>query len=191
MNRTVSTDSAGPALLLIEFQKQWTDRGIYHRLIKNQLRKNRVLENTRSLVRKACDRNIPVIHAPLVIDPAKKKGWLARLTFGQVFTRGTWKAEFTDGMIKEGDRIVTGRYALDAFTGSDLEDILRALNVTVVYVCGFSTDQCVAKTMKTMERKGFRPVMVSDCTATFNGILQKMTERRFESVSSSEIWREK
>lgn len=189
MNRSNLTDVGSPALLLIEFQKQWTDRGIYYRLIRNQLQKRDVLENTRKLVAGARERNIPVIHAPLVIDPNHKKGWLAHLTLGKVFTNGTWKAEFTDGIYREGDEVVKGRYAFDAFTGSDLEEILKKMKAKTVFVCGFSTDQCVAKTMKTMEKKGFRPLMISDCTATFNEILQKMAENRFETETSRNLWR--
>ena len=38
------------AILLIEFQKQWTDKGLYNWLIKKQLKQRKVLENTKELV---------------------------------------------------------------------------------------------------------------------------------------------
>ena len=172
-------DKQKTAILLIEFQNQWTKKGLYHRLIKGQLEKRGVLGNTKKLVNWARNEGIKIIHAPLVIDPRNKKGWLAFLTLGKVFTKGTWKSEISEGLFKEGDLLVKGRYAFDAFVGSDLEDILRQNGIETVFVCGFTTDQCVAKTMTTMMKKGFNAYLVSDCTATMNGFFQKRTEKKF------------
>ncbi len=177
------------ALVLVEFQNQWTERGLYHRLIRGQLESRNVLENTRFLVREARKNGIRIIHAPLVIDPERKKGWLARLTSGRVFTKNTWKSKFTEGVHEEGDLIVEGRYAFDAFTGSNLEQLLEDNQIETVFLCGFTTDQCVAKTMKTALKKGFRSFLVSDCTATLNHFLQSRTEKGFQGkvVSSREV----
>ncbi|NOZ03683.1 MAG: cysteine hydrolase [FCB group bacterium] len=169
------------AVLLIEFQKQWTEKGLYHWLIKGSLENRNVMENTLDFVEKARAAGIRIIHAPLVIDPENKKGWLAHLTFGKVFTKGTEKADISPGLFKKGDLCVTGRYAFDAFIGSDLEALLKENNISNVFICGFTTDQCVAKTMKTALEKGFNAYMVSDCTATMNRLFQKLTESKFQS----------
>ena len=177
------------AVVLVEFQNQWTERGLYHRLIRGKLESRNVLENTRILVREARKNGIKIIHAPLVIDPERKKGWLAHLTSGRVFTKNTWKSEFTEGVYEEGDLVVEGRHAFDAFAGSNLEQLLRDNQIETVFLCGFTTDQCVAKTMKTALKKGFRSFLVSDCTATLNDFLQRRTEKSFQEkvVSSREL----
>ncbi|MBL7204269.1 MAG: cysteine hydrolase [Desulfobacteraceae bacterium] len=167
------------AIILIEFQNQWTGKGLYHWLIKDQLTSRNVLANTLTLVDEARKRGIKIIHAPLIIDPENKKGWLAWLTFGKVFTKGTRKAEIMEGLLKEGDILITGRYAFDAFVGSNLEHILKENSVENLFLCGFTTDQCVAKTMRTAIEKGFNCYLVSDCTATMNGFFQWKTERKF------------
>jgi len=115
----------------------------------------------------------------LIIDPEHKKGWLARLTFGKVFTKGTRKAEITEGLFKESDIFVTGRYTFDAFVGSDLEQMIEDNDIETLLVCGFTTDQCVAKTMGTAIKKGINSYLVSDCTATMNGFFQWKTERKY------------
>jgi len=104
---------------------------------------------------------------------------LAFLTLGKVFTKGTWKSEISDGLFSDGDLLVKGRYAFDAFVGSDLEDILRQNGIETVFVCGFTTDQCVAKTINTMIKKGFNAYLVSDCAATLNDFFQKKAEKKF------------
>ncbi|MFQ6083396.1 MAG: isochorismatase family cysteine hydrolase [Candidatus Aminicenantia bacterium] len=177
------------AIVLIEFQNQWTEKGLYHWLIKGQLKSRNVLENTYTLVKEAKKKGIKVIHAPLIIDPKNKKGWLAHLTFGKVFTKGSWKSEITKGLYEEGDLIVEGRYAFDAFIGSNLEQMLKDNNIENLFSCGFTTDQCIAKTMKTALEKGFNCYLVSDCTATMNSFSQKKTEKSFHGkvVNHQEI----
>jgi nicotinamidase-related amidase len=167
------------AIVLIEFQKQWTDPGLYHTLIKGQLASRKVTDNTRRLVEEARRHGILIVHAPLVIDPLNKRGWFAHLTLGKVFTLGSHKSEITSGLYQEGDLVVKGRYSFDGFIGSDLEELLRSYGVTTLFMCGFTTDQCVAKTLRTSLRKGFDSYLISDCTATMNRFFQRKTERRF------------
>ena len=168
------------AVVLIEFQNQWTEKGLYHWLIKGQLKSRNVLENTRIFVKNARKEGINIIHAPLIIDPENKKGWLAYLTFGKVFTKDTGKSKITKGLYETGDIIVKGRYTFDAFTGSNLEQILKESQIKNLFFCGFTTDQCIAKTMKTALEKRFGCYLISDCTAAMNSFLQKKTENRFQ-----------
>ena len=76
---------------------------LFRSLIKKQLNTRNVLENTKSLIDNARKQGIKIIHVPLVIDPEKKKGWLAFLTFGKVFTKGTWKSKISDDFFEKGD----------------------------------------------------------------------------------------
>ncbi len=168
------------SILLIEFQNQWTEPGLYRGLINKQMTSRKVLENTRLLVKESRGKGITIIHAPLIIDPGHKKGWIAHLTFGMIFTKGTSKAAITGGLYENGDLVVDGRYAFDAFIGSDLERLLRDHAIEDIYFCGFTTDQCVAKTMSTALQKGFKGYLVSDCTATFNGFFQRKAENTFK-----------
>lgn len=112
------------ALVLVEFQRQWIDLGLYNLLVRRSLAKHDVVERTRDTVRAARDAGVLVVHAPLVIDLENKRGWLATLTRGLVFTESTPRVAFTPGLYCEGDPVVEGRYTFDAFGGSDLRTIL-------------------------------------------------------------------
>ncbi|MEW6351187.1 MAG: isochorismatase family cysteine hydrolase [Thermodesulfobacteriota bacterium] len=172
-------ENSKSGLILVEFQNQWTEPGLYHFLIRRQLQSRGVIQKTRRLVKESRDLGIKIVHAPLVIDPQNKRGLLAHLTFGQVFTLGSRRSEITSGIYEEGDLVVKGRYAFDAFIGSNLEDLLRNNGMRRVFLAGFTTDQCVAKTLRTALRKGFQAYLISDCTATMSRFLQKKTERKF------------
>ncbi len=178
------------AILLIEFQKTWTEKGIFHKIIKKEYMSRNVLCNTKVVLSAARNKGIKVIQAPLIIDKTDKEGYKkspfpARLL--NRFTKGTWKAEFADGIYENKDIIVQGRYGFDACKGSDLEQLLKEHGINNVYVCGFTTDHCVKETMNSLIDKGFNCILVSDCTATKNNKLQKKIEKEFEIISSKQL----
>jgi len=178
------------AILLIEFQKTWTEKGIFHKIIKKEYMSRNVLCNTKVVLSAARNKGIKVIQTPLIIDKTDKEGYKkspfpARLL--NRFTKGTWKAEFADGIYENKDIIVQGRYGFDACKGSDLEQLLKEHGINNVYVCGFTTDHCVKETMNSLIDKGFNCILVSDCTATKNNKLQKKIEKEFEIISSKQL----
>lgn len=171
-------DADGSALVLVEVQGQWTSPGLYHALVRRQLEGRRVLENIEALAGAARAAGVPVVHAPLVVDPAARRGWLAHVTFGRVFTRGTWRARIPARFTAPGDPVVRGRTGFDAFADSDLEAVLRRAGAARLWLCGFTTDQCVARTLRTALSRGFDAHLVADGTATFAASLQRRAERR-------------
>ena len=177
------------AILSIEFQKSWTDKGFFNRSIKKELQRKDVINNTIDLLNFARKNKMKVIQAPLLIDKKdknyKKMPFPARL-FGQL-TKGTWKAEFREGIYKQSDIVAVGRYGFDATKGSNLESLLQEKNIKTVYICGFTTDHCVKETMDSLIKKGYKCIMVSDCTATRNKKLQNKIEQNFEIISSNDL----
>jgi nicotinamidase-related amidase len=137
---------ANTALVLNEFQKQWTERGLYHRLIRSELKKRNVIDNTVELLKYWRSKNLAIVHAPIIQDPQDKKGFLANISNAGFFTKGTWKAEFTEGTFVPGEIAVTGRYTFNVFENSDFEEILYWMNVRTFLICGFTTSLCIKKT---------------------------------------------
>ena len=182
-------DDRQTAILLIEFQKTWTEKGIFRKIIKKEYESRNVLNNTNKLIASARKNNNPVIQAPLILDKSDKKRYRktpfpARLL--NRFTKGTWKAEFTEGIHKPTDIVIEGRYGFDACKGSNLEQQLRENKIETVFICGFTTDHCVKETMNSLMEKGFNCIMISDCTATKNRKLQMKIESELEHIKSEE-----
>jgi nicotinamidase-related amidase len=177
------------AILLIEFQKTWTEKGIFHKMIRKEYESGDVLNNTKKLITSARENGIPIIQAPLILDKSdkqryKKTPFPARLM--KRFTKGTWKAEFTEGIYEPNDIVIKGRYGFDACEGSDLEEQLRKNEIKTVLICGFTTDHCVKETMNSLLDKGFKCAMVSDCTAARSHKLQRKIESELEHITSGE-----
>lgn len=55
-----------------------------------------------------------------------------------------------------------------AFIGTDLEERLRAGNLSTVVLIGLTTDHCVSTTARMAANLGFSAIVVSDATATFD-----------------------
>jgi nicotinamidase-related amidase len=182
--------SQNSVFILIEFQKTWTKKGIFHKLIKKEYESRNVLLNTINLLEKARKNDIKVIHAPLIIDKKnkfqyKKMPFLPKLL--KRFTYGTWKAEFTKGVFYPNDKVVKGRFAFDATKGSNLEEILIEGNYENLFFCGFTTDHCVSDTMESLIKKKYNCMLVSDCTATMSHSKQVDVEKKYNTMLSQEI----
>ena len=183
MNTTDTT------ILLIEFQKTWTEKGVFKKIINKEYTNRNVLENTKKLISKARKKGVNIIQAPLILDKKdenySKTPFPARLL--KRFTINTWKAEFTEGIYNKTDFVIKGRYGFDACKGSNLEEILKQNALKKIYVCGFTTDHCVKETMNSLLKKGYECIMVSDCTATKNNKLQLKIESEFITITSDKL----
>ncbi|MBI5044209.1 MAG: cysteine hydrolase [Nitrospirae bacterium] len=178
MKTTKNFTRENAAIVLIEFQNQWTQPGLYHWLISREMARRGTVENAASLTAVARRSGVPVIHAPLIIDPKNKRGVFAYLTLGLIFRKGSQAAQIDSRVWAESDQIVTGRTAFDAFVDSNLEETMRSCGRAQFFFGGFATDQCVAKTVRTSLSKGFDSYFLSDCCATFASFLHASAERR-------------
>ena len=176
-------------IILLEFQNQWTRPGLFNRLIGAELKRQNAIENTVRLTKAARQNDIPIIHAPLLVDPANLKGLYAHLTRGLFFAKDTKRGEIDDRVLADTDIIVQGRTAFDAFTDSTLEEKLKPFSDRRMLFAGFATDQCVLKSLNTAVGLGYDAFLISDCSATFLKTIQKRTERKLGSrvVTSAQL----
>jgi len=175
------------AILVVEFQKTWSEKTFFHSLIKKEYERKNVYANTVKLLNAARENGVNVIQAPLILDKSNKEKYKqtpfpARL-FKQ-FTVGTYKAEYTDGIFKSEDIEVTGRCGFDACKGSNLLQILKENKIKQVYIVGFTTEHCAAETYDILQENGYKCVIVSDCTATRSKKLQKKGEEGRNIITS-------
>ena len=178
------------AILVVEFQKTWTERSFFHKLIKKEYESKNVYQNTKQLLEVARKNGLTIIQSPLILDKNEKEKYnkipfLPKL-FGQ-FTANTWRAEYTDGLFNNSDLEVKGRTAFDNTVDSNLQEILKENKIKKIYFVSFTTDHCVAETMDTLISDGYECILVSDCTASRNSKIQKKIENKYTSTKSKQI----
>ena len=178
------------AILVVEFQKTWTQKSFFHKLIKKEYESRNVYQNTIQLLEAARKNGLTIIQSPFILDKNDKEKY-KKIPFppkllGQ-FTANTWRAEYTDGIFDKSDFEVKGRTAFDNTIGSNLQDILKKNMIEKIYFIGFTTDHCVAQTMDTLISEGYECILVSDCTAARSSKIQQKIENRYVSVTSKQI----
>ncbi|MFK5977514.1 MAG: isochorismatase family cysteine hydrolase [Rhizobiaceae bacterium] len=174
MKNTATKD----VIVLLEFQNQWTKPGLFNLLVKRELKRQNVIENTIRLTKAARAKNIPILQAPLWVDPNNLKGLYANLTRGLFFRKGHRLGEVDPDILSDTDIIIRGRTAFDAFIGSELDDALIPYKDCRILFAGFATDQCVLKTIRTALKRGYDAHLIADCSATFGKLIQSSTERK-------------
>lgn len=161
------------ALVMIEFQREFTDSGgKLHEAVKDSMASTNMLANAVKACEDARAKGCKIIHVPITLakdlsdNPNKGIGILKGCADGALFQTGTWGAEFCDSMVpKQCDLVVQGKRGLDAFPGSDLEQLLVLNGIETVAIGGFLTDCCVDSTMRTACEMGFNVVTLTDCCA--------------------------
>ena len=180
------------AILVVEFQKTWTQDSFFHFLIKNEYKSRNIYENSVKLLNIARENNIHIIQSPFIIDKKDKESYnkipfLPKL-LGQ-FKANTWRAEYTDGIFKDSDYEVKGRTAFDNTIDSNLLEILKELKTKKVYIMGFTTDHCVAETIDSLVKYGYEVILIEDASATFKNSIQLKVEDKYNTIHSSELIR--
>lgn len=177
-------------ILVVEFQKTWTEKSLFYSLIKSEYEGRNVYENSIKLLNIARANGINIIQSPFIIDKNDKVSY-DKVPFlpkflGQ-FTANTWRAKYTKGIFKDGDYEVKGRTAFDNTIDSTLLTILKDLNIKTVYIMGFTTDHCVSETFDSLTKLGYQVVMIKDATASILHSAQIAMEKKYNTISSQEL----
>ena len=142
------------AIVLIEPQNDFlSEGGTMYAHIKEQLAERHVIANLQDLLEKARGQVAKIFYCPFWGTGA----WL----------RGTPGPEIIKELTPQpGDVVVEGKKTLDAFHSTGLDYYLRANEIEYVAFTGFHTDWCVESSARSAYDKGYRVIVINDCTAT-------------------------
>lgn len=145
-----------PAVLVIDMLNDFVKEGGALRVERAE----RIVPKLRSLLEWARQKGIPVIYA----CDAHIKGVDRELElWGEHAIKGTWGAQVIEELKpREGDYVVEKR-RYSAFFATDLDLLLRELNVDTLILTGLVTNVCVQHTAADAYFRGYRLVVVSDC----------------------------
>lgn len=166
-------DAATTALVLIEFQNDFTSKGgVFHGAVAPVMEATDMLRKTAEIVAAARAAGIAILHAPIKFAPGYGEitrhpyGILQGVVDNGAFVQGTWGAEFHELVApRGGDIVIEGKRGLDTFASTNLDFILRSKGIKTVILAGFLTNCCVESTMRTAYEHGFDVVTLTDCCA--------------------------
>lgn len=86
---------------------------------------------------------------------------------GRILIRGEPGHDIIEELYPKQGEPVVDKPGKGAFYATDLASILHARNVDTLLVCGVTTEVCVHTTVREANDRGYRCIVLSDCTASY------------------------
>jgi nicotinamidase-related amidase len=171
------------AIVLIEAQNDFLKPGgTMYAHIKEQLAKRHVIANLQKLLANARGK-VKIMYVPFHPFekgfPELKPGGPGRdglrgieIDMKADWGTGAWLKGtpgpeiITELTPQPGDIVVEGKKTLDAFHSTALDYLLRANEIEYVAFVGFHTNWCVESSARSAYDKGYRVIVIGDCTGT-------------------------
>jgi nicotinamidase-related amidase len=139
------------ALIVIDVQESFRRRPLWH-AVDNPEIADRVSELV-AAARAAGDLVVWVLHA----EPGT----------GTVFDPASGHVRLIDGLVPTAGEPVLTKTSHNAFTTTNLHQLLTSHGVREIVVCGIRTEQCCETTARVGSDLGFGVTFVTEATATF------------------------
>lgn len=88
---------------------------------------------------------------------------------------GSKEAEFLEAVAPVGDEIIINKTASGVFNSTNIEYLLRNMEITGLFVVGVYSNECVSTAIRDACDRGFYVTLISDATATVTPELQNAT----------------
>lgn len=160
------------ALLVMDMVKEY----IYGEkpLIPTEHRE-RLISNIKKVIELAHEKNMPVIYVNSAFtedDPILKI-----IGHRSHAMKGTEGAKIIPELTPAKKDYILEKRGYDGFWKSDLEDLLKKLKITDIYLTGQQTDCCIRETGVTAAHLGYKVFVIEDCCSTNRDLGQESAIR--------------
>jgi nicotinamidase-related amidase len=135
----------------------------------------RILPLCADFIAKSREAGVPVLHIQTTTLPngaSDSPSWLrakgSMVRTGDFCIDGTWGAKICDEVAPEPGEAVITKHRSSAFRGTDLDLVLRSIDVETVVVIGEQTPGCVEATFRDAAYHDYYNVLVEDCIAAYD-----------------------
>ncbi len=105
--------------------------------------------------------------------------------WGEHAMEGSNEAETVQEL--KGIGITIKKRTYDAFYGTDLENRLRGIGAIDILFCGLVTDICVQNTVASAFFKGFKPIVMRECTDSVDDFTRDYSLSYMERIYGAKI----
>lgn len=131
-----------------------------------------LVANVKKAIAKARDYKMPVIYVVVGFRPGAPEVGLGNKSFSNFIKKEQWNAEFASQFLNthpdlapQAEDIIVVKRRVSAFTGSDLEVILRAQDIRHLVMTGIATSGVVLSTLREAADKDYKLTVIEDCCA--------------------------
>jgi nicotinamidase-related amidase len=154
-------------------------------IFRNERAEN-IIPSIKQLLNSAHNNKIPVVYASDAHLPNVDTEFDV---WSQHAVVGTWGAQIVEELKPEKSDFVLQKRRYSAFQGTDLDLLLRELEVDTLVLIGVVTDICVQHTAADAFFKGYKIIVPEDCVEAIDEQTQKAALDYLERVYGSKITR--
>lgn len=100
----------------------------------------------------------PAYHKELALRMMRERPELA----GRLLIDGTWDAQFVEGIEPQAGDVVLRKSRYNGFTGTDLDERLKARGIRHLLFAGIATNICVESTARNAFFNEYWPILIED-----------------------------
>ena len=105
--------------------------------------------------------------------------------------KGSWGAEFVDGLVPGPSDLVIEKFRPDAFVKTSIDGLLRARGIESLIVLGTSTEGCVESTVRGGSYHDYYVVVVGDLVSSCHPVLHegslRLMQARYPIATAAQI----
>lgn len=179
-------DLAQSALLVMDFQTPIVDRYAAGR--------EELLAATASAIAAARRRGMSVIYVVVGFRPGFPEISPRNKSFSRLKETGGLATDIHPRLAAMADEVIVTKHRVSAFSGTDLDIILRANDVDTLVLCGIATSGVVLSTLRHAADADYRLVVLRDCCSDQDSevhscLLDKIFPRQADVVDSADFIR--
>lgn len=185
------------AVLVVDVQNDFVhEKGSLAQAGRDVAPMQAVISNISNLVKAARSADVPVIWVRTEHNPwTNSSAWVNRLANKQDLQRhpicvgGTWGADLYELTPEYSEPVVT-KHRYSAFVDTDLDLILRSMEIRRLLISGVTTNVCVESTARDGAMRDYFVTLLADCMAADSAAEHEATlftfDHYFGSVANSE-----
>ena len=198
----ITLDIARTALIVVDMQNAFAKKGGMLDVLGvfNEDRANLVIANNKKIIEIFRRTGMPIIYLRMTYSPDlseaggpespnywKQGGLVAMLHHpewkGKFLTIGTWDWEIIDEIKPLAEEIIINKSRYSGFVHTELDTVLKSLNIKYIVFIGIATNVCVESTLRDAYFHEYFPVLVGDaCGNTGPAFIQNATIWNVTSV---------
>ncbi len=177
----IAIDPAKTAAVIIDMQRDFLEPGGFGETLGNDVSRLRVaIAPCRQLLEGLRHHGVLVIHtreghrpdlsdaAPAKLGRGHPKARIgAPGPMGRILIRGEDGHDIIPELAPQPGEPVIDKPGKGAFYATELGTILHAKGIDSLLICGVTTEVCVHTTVREANDRGFRCIVLSDCTASY------------------------
>jgi ureidoacrylate peracid hydrolase len=178
----IEIDYARTALVINDMQNAFCSKGGYLDLVGFDVsRAPEIVERVRSLVATARAAGFPIIHLQNGFSSDRREAASASAPIwhksnalrhmrahpdqkGKLLTKGGWDYAIVDALAPAPEDMVVEKSRDNGFSGTALDQLLRARDMRFLIICGIATNVGVESTLRTAYHLEYFPLLAADAT---------------------------